>query len=125
MNFFKILTLRKIAIVSIALPALVYAGFHPTQGVQDGVDHYTGARPLRRNIEDLQQDQYSWYVLMHCVNPANLGGTWGWKLFLNIKYKVSKLSRSLFLQALDAIQNKPESQLHSYFQICGKLIRES
>jgi hypothetical protein len=75
MYFFKILTLRKIAIVSIALPALVYAGFHPTQGVEDGVDPYTGARPLRRNIEDLQQDQYSWYVLMRCVNPANLGGT--------------------------------------------------
>jgi tyrosinase len=50
-------------IVALAAYLEPFVGAHyAITGVQTGVDKATGARPLRRNILDLQTDVPTWYA---------------------------------------------------------------
>jgi hypothetical protein len=103
-------------ITALALQGFAASQFYEIRGVQDGVDLKTGARPLRQNIEDIQKDPYTWYVVLYIYKfrqRIKLGA------YLEAERKNAKLLyRPLFILALSALQNSTDHL--SYFQICGK-----
>lgn len=54
----KLLILFGVWAISLSATA---AQHFPITGVHTGIDNKTGARPLRRNIDDFQKDTTTWY----------------------------------------------------------------
>ena len=78
-------------------------GRYAITGVKTGINSATGARPARKNILDLQNDVPTWYLLLLVVVLSSL----------------LMLHRSLYIQALVKMQQTPEDELLSWFQVAG------
>jgi tyrosinase len=93
--------LALLGVGSVLLSAAAAQHF-PISGVHTGINNKTGARPMRRNIDDFQKDTPAWY-----------------KKKYKIGQKAAKTPRSLYIQALIAMQQMPEDDQFSWFQISG------
>lgn len=84
-------------------------GYFAITGVQTGINDATGELPARRNILDLQNDQPAWYLQSspYALRPMH--------------FEVTDMCfpRSLYIQALNAMQTTDESDPLSWFQIAG------
>ncbi|QSZ30034.1 hypothetical protein DSL72_004552 [Monilinia vaccinii-corymbosi] len=108
MLFGRATTRPGLAILLLAFVVLVEASYYPIGGVHTGVNKQTGERPARRDILDLQNDVPTWFGRRTEVNHKSP--------LLNRRLN---LSRSLYIQALTAIQKVKEDDPLSWFQIAG------
>jgi len=66
---------KKDAIVLLVVWAFIFepaaAQHFPISGVHTGVNNRTGARPMRRSINEFQKDVPTWYEKRRTINYGN------------------------------------------------------
>ncbi|RAL63678.1 hypothetical protein DID88_003721 [Monilinia fructigena] len=100
MLFGKATTPLGLATLLLTFVDIIEASYYPIGGVHTGMNEQTGERPARRDILDLQT--ISQHGMFDFTTPSQF-----------------PKKKSLYIQALIALQQVPEDDLLSWFQIAG------